>query len=120
MTLYPLTTFLATVGQKNLEIIEKDPHGIIMTITSVSVVFAALLILYLSYALIGKILNKDSNRQKEVRNAGKADKETALAIALALQEENSAEVQAVIALALDQHLNEYPHDEESYIITIKR
>ncbi len=109
----------------NAEMMLKDPHGIIMTITSVTVVFLALFILYLSYSLIGKIVNTDCSRicwRLGRKKAGKAAKEEeiAAAISLALKEETSGEVQAAIAMALEQELDEYPHDQESYIITIKR
>ena len=39
-----------------LSILENDPHGIIITVVSVSVVFAALIILYFAYTLTGKLV----------------------------------------------------------------
>ena len=129
-----MAEMLGTVGTSdvNAEMMAKDPHGLIMTLTSVSVVFLALLILFLCYSLIGKLLNgkfscpfkSRKSRANGIGHAGKAGKaetdEVAVAITLALKEETSGEVQAAIALALEQELNEYPHDQESYIITIKR
>ena len=46
--------------------------------------------------------------------------EEAAAIALALDQEMNGETYAAIGLALHQYLNETVHDNESYIITIKR
>ena len=127
-----MAEILGTAGTTdiNAEMMAKDPHGLIMTLTSVSVVFLALLILFLCYSLIGKLLNRSWScpfRRSRANAAGHVTKgsdaeaaEVAVAISLALKEETSGEVQAAIALALEQHLNEYPHDQESYIITIKR
>ena len=44
-----------SVIRKSAEMAEKDPHGAIITIVSVSVVFCALIILYFAYTFIGKI-----------------------------------------------------------------
>ena len=40
---------------KSAEMAQSDPHGIIITIVSVSVVFSALLLLYGAYALVGML-----------------------------------------------------------------
>lgn len=115
------------VVEKSAEMMEKDPHGAIITLVSVSVVFAALVILYFAYTLVGKAINtrwkpsmsrkdKRSDRtQKDVPSA-----EEAAAIALALDQEMNGEVYAAISLALHQYMNDTVHDMESYIITIKR
>ena len=42
---------------KSAEMAERDPHGAIITIVSVSVVFCSLIILYYAYTFIGKILS---------------------------------------------------------------
>lgn len=87
---------------KSAAMAEKDPHGFIITIVSVLVVFACLIILYFAYKLIGIAINKTAASN----TSGKADidKETA----------------AAIAMALEEHLTANVHDKESYIITIKR
>lgn len=79
-----------------------DPHGIIMTVVSVSVVFAALLCLYLAYALIGRIVNY---------RAGQEEKK---------EDTPTAEEAAAIGMALHMYFDETVHDQESYRITIKR
>ena len=45
------------VVEKSAEMMEKDPHGAIITLVSVSVVFSALVILYIAYTLVGKTVN---------------------------------------------------------------
>ena len=67
-------------------------------------------------------------QKKAGKKAGKAGKagskaaegEIAAAIALALRLEGGNETEAAIALALDRYLNESVHDNESYVITIRR
>lgn len=115
------------VVQKSAEMAEKDPHGAIITLVSVSVVFAALVILYFAYTLVGKAVNGNwkQERQKKAKAAGKVSKmgpsdEEAAAIAMALDQELNGETYAAIGLALHQYLNDTVHDNESYIITIKR
>lgn len=60
-----------------------DPHGWILTLISVSVVFSALIILYGVYSLIG-VLCSGRVRKK----SSSPDEETAAAIALALELES--------------------------------
>lgn len=44
------------------QIAESDPHGLIITVVSVSVVFAALILLYFAYTLTGKLVNWNSGK----------------------------------------------------------
>lgn len=106
---------------------EKDPHGAIITLVSVSVVFVALVILYFAYTLVGKAINSrwKPSLTKKAKSSSKPQKgvpsaEEAAAIALALDQEMNGEVYAAISLALHQYMNDTVHDMESYIITIKR
>lgn len=113
------------VAQKSAEMAEKDPHGVIITLVSVSVVFIALIILYFAYTLIGKAVNGKismKSSEKSSRNASsyKPSDEEAAAIAMALDHELNGETYAAIGMALHQYLNDTVHDNESYIITIKR
>ena len=112
---------------KSAEMAQKDPHGIIITIVSVCVVFCSLIILYFAYMLIGKVSSgewKMPERKKKVHAAGAdggiPDQETAAVIALALDQELNGEVYAAISMALHEYLNDTVHDQESYIITIRR
>lgn len=102
---------------------EKDPHGWVLTLISVMVVFTALLILAFIFGWIGKwnSTGKDGSAPKtKVKASAKAGKkdEVAAAIALALQQEFGGEVYAAIAMALDDYLGNGIHDDESFVITI--
>lgn len=102
---------------------QTDPHGFILTLVSVSVVFAALLILYFIYSLIGRICSKDKMPKPSLaflkREKGSED-EIAAAIAMALEAERGlgSETEAAIATALHLYLSGSAHDAESGIITI--
>lgn len=128
-----------SVIRKSAEMAEKDPHGAIITLVSVSVVFVALIVLYYAYTLVGKIANGDIGFKGILKRLSRkpeyilpwckftapSDKkapsgEEAAAIALALDQEMNGETYAAISLALHQYLNDTVHDMESYIITIKR
>jgi len=115
-----------SVIQKSAEMAERDPHGVIITIVSVSVVFCSLIILYYAYTFIGKILSGElkltlpKRRRKTADKSGHPEEEVAAAIALALDQELNGETYAAIGMALHQYLNDTVHDNESYIITIKR
>ena len=86
------------VAAKAEHMAQVDPHGWIITLVSVSVVFCSLFLLYIAYTIVGKL-----SAEKPQKN-----------------EESGGETEAAIALALHQYLNDTVHDEESYIITIKR
>ena len=111
---------------KSAEMADKDPHGAIITLVSVSVVFIALIVLYFAYTFIGRISSgelklKMPKRKKAPKPVkGGPTKEEAAAIALALDQEMNGEAYAAIGMALHQYLNDTVHDMESYIITIKR
>ena len=109
------------------KLMRTDPHGFTLTLVAVGVVFLALVVLYLCYTLVGAICTGKFRRpegKKAGKKAGKAGKaaegEIAAAIALALRLEGGNETEAAIALALDRYLNESVHDNESYVITIRR
>lgn len=130
MNTFVLLQVSEQVAIKSADIAAKDPHGIIITAVSVSVVFSALIILYFAYSFIGKVssgkikFRMPSFRKKEKASspvkAGVPTPEEAAAIAMALDREFSGETYAAIGMALHQYLNDTVHDTESYIITIKR
>ncbi len=115
----------ASVLQKSAEMADKDPHGAIITLVSVSVVFVALIVLYFAYTFIGNLssgkisLPKRRSAEKKQKAAGPTQEEAA-AIAMALDQELNGETYAAIGMALPQYFNDTVHDNESYIITIKR
>lgn len=112
---------------------EQDPHGLVLTLIAVMVVFTALLILSFIFGWLGNFnkrgglrqaKGKDRSVSKSNRRAlrqaqGPINPEIAAAIALALSGETSDEVYAAIALALDDYLSGGVHDIESLIITIE-
>ena len=115
------------VVRKSAEMAARDPHGLIITLVSVAVVFSARVILYFAYTFIGKAINGKIDFRRCFRSCRKAsasDKcpsdEEAAAIALALDQELNVEAYSAIAMAMHQYLNDTVHDTESYIITIKR
>lgn len=102
-----------------------DPHGIIITIVSVCVVFCSLIILYFAYSLIGKIISGGVGMPKRKSGPSAASRkepspEEAAAIAMALDQELNGDTYAAIGMALHRYMNDTVHDMESYIITIKR
>jgi hypothetical protein len=67
-------------------------------------VFLALIGLTYTYALIGRIANINLKRPKKQKESDSPSEKEA----------------AAIAMALNLYMNEEMHDEESYVITIKR
>lgn len=114
-------------AKSNSEIMkEKDPHGWVLTLISVSVVFSALFVLSIIFRLVGNIsMNAGKKKEKPAKTAkgkkgkpGEITPEVAAAISMALQQEFGGEVYAAIAMALDDYLGNGAHDMESFIITI--
>lgn len=97
-----------SVIQKSADLAATDPHGIIITAVSVFVVFTALAILHISYYLIGKIVSWHFRWMERRKKAAET------------HEHDDSEVNAAIATAMHLYLNENSHDDESYVITIKR
>ena len=124
-----LLQFSETVAAKSADMAAKDPHGAIITLVSVSMVFIALIVLFFAYTFIGNLssgkwsLKKTQPEKKKPVPAkskeGMSD-EVAAAIAMALDKECGSETYAAIGMALHQYFNDTVHDLESYIITIKR
>jgi len=115
-------------AKSNSEIMkEKDPHGFVLAIISISTVFIALFVLSLIFGWIGRAQKRQSGGKKAAAvskpskkaKPGDVTPEVAAAISLALQQEFGGEVYAAIALALDDYLGGGIHDSESFIITIK-
>ena len=126
MNSFMLLQVSESVLAKSAAMAERDPHGAIITLVSVSVVFVALIVLYFAYNFIGKLSSGKIVLKMPKRKAapkpvkGGPTPEEAAAIALALDQEMNGEVYAAIGMALHQYLNDTVHDMESYIITIKR
>lgn len=111
----PSTNNVILDGESNSMKLKKlDPYGIIMAITAMSVVFVALIILYLMFKWIGKLsIKKHQKRSDDVaKQNDKAEHKF---------EETSAEAYAAIALALHLYREETElHDVENTILTIEK
>ena len=116
MTTY-LYSFILTAGGERM--LQTDPHGWTLTLISVSVVFAALIVLYFVYSFSGKLFSGAFKRAPKPAK-GTADEEVAAAIALALDMECSGDEYAAIAAAVHLYLSETVHDAEPGIVTIVR
>ena len=88
----------------NAIVIRSVPNAFILTLISITIVFLALICLTYTYSIIGKIANMSFRRQKKQKDSDKPGEKEA----------------AAIAIALNMYMNEEMHDEESYVITIKR
>lgn len=108
---------------------ERDPSGWILSLTSVSVVFSALAILWFLFWLLfdrpAKKKAEGDTRSKPGMTKSRhsrpdRESEVAAAIALALDMEDTGDVYAAIATAVHLYLNDSIHDIEPGIITIVR
>ena len=126
-----LYSIVLTAGAERMA--STDPHGWTLTIISVGVVFAALIILYGLYSLSGKVFSGElkAGAKKGLR-AGKRltrsvipgsdaeSPEVAAAIALALDMESGGDTYAAIAAAVHLYFCDTVHDTEPGIVTITR
>ena len=117
-----MTTFLysllLTAGGDRMA--QTDPHGWTLTLISVSVVFAALIVLYFIYNFSGKLFSGEFKRKKAVIPSDSEGSQVAAAIALALDMEQDGDTYAAIATAVHLYFNDSVHDVEPGIITIVR
>jgi len=105
------TDSTAALVHRNSDLFMKiDPFGIGMTVIGYSVVFIALLLLYIIFYNLSKALTL--NVRRILRKEGKTEEASKV-------EEISGEVNAAIAYAIYLYYNEL-HDKENPIITINR
>lgn len=102
------------VNQKMVTFSEKDPAGVGMAITAMTVVFSCLILLFFAFTLQAKIsLNMaKKNEQKASAAKGEAPKATAAKVS-----ETPGEVFAAIGMALHEMQNDI-HDVEDMVLTI--
>ena len=108
----------ANVASKSQLIKEVDPHGVFMSITAMSVVFLALILLYFVFKYIGKHnINKaaqnakDVNAPEGVTPAGKHTHSGRV----------SAEVYAAVSAAVYRYIQDNEaHDHEDTVLTINK
>ncbi len=100
-----------------------DPHGFILTLVAVLVVFCALAILwFLFWILFERPAKKKANpkpAKAKGAKAGNSNAEIAAAIAMALDLDTNGDVYAAIGTALHLYFSDAIHDNESFVITIK-
>lgn len=97
---------------KSVTIKKADPFGIIMALTAMSVVFLALVVLYLVFKQVGKH-NIKRSRQRSVVSMSESSKPKAANV--------SAEVYAAIAASLHAYFQgDDNHDIENTVLTINR
>lgn len=95
---------------KNFE--DHDQSGLGMTVLAMAVVFAALIVLSLSFNVIGWINAKTAQRKKKEATAGNLDE------AEFTEGPDSGEEIAAVCMALHEHLN--MHDKEDLVLTINK
>ena len=105
---------------------EKDPHGGILSLVAVTVVFSALAILWFLFWLFfdrpakKKAQAKDKPAKKAaLAKAGEVTDEVAAAIALAMDMEQGGDDYAAIAAAMHLYFNDAIHDVESFVLTMR-
>lgn len=115
---------------------ERDPHGWILSVVSVSVVFSALAILWFLFWLLFDrparkaakagdasttlSMTKGKQEKRAVIPSESEESQVAAAIALALDMETDGDTYAAIATAVHLYLNDAIHDVEPGIVTIRR
>lgn len=90
-----------------------DPHGVVITIVAMSVVFFALVILFFLFKLTGNIAIRSLQKKSDERSEETGNAKTDVA-------ETSAETYAAIGVALHLFKEENEaHDEESFLLTLR-
>ena len=92
---------------------QEDPHGFIIALVAMGIVFSTLLMLSILFYLFGKA-NKAANKEEKPAVATP----TQLAEPQPLSADANDEAMAAICMALYQHFNS--HDEESGVLTFDR
>lgn len=112
----PSTNNMTIDRNEKIENFKKhDSVGIGMTITAMLVVFCGLLVLFLSFKLVGNIAVK-LGKKNAMKATGVTDKKEAKELNLG---RHSGEEAAAIAMALHEYLND-AHDIEDMILTINK
>lgn len=111
----PSTNNITLDSNEKIEMFKKhDAAGVGMAVIAMGVVFSALLLLFISFRLIGRISVLISKRRAMVAH-GITDRAEAKEKQLGRE---AGEVYAAIAMALEQHLN--AHDIEDTVLTINK
>jgi len=97
--------------------VERDPSGLVLTITAMAVVLTILFTLFIFFTLLGKVMkNLTAGKKKKTQPAsvvsGKSSKKPAGDL-------SNGETIAAIAMALEMYQNDI-HDNESTVLTINK
>ena len=104
------------VNQKMVTFSEKDPAGVGMAITAMTVVFSCLILLFFAFSLQAKIsMNMAKKNELKAQGASAGDKPAAAAVKS--HNETPGEVCAAIGMALHEMQNDV-HDIEDMVLTI--
>ena len=111
---------------KAQDMAEKDPHGFILSLVAVTVVFSALAILWFLFWLFFDRPAKKAAKATSVISSeaiGGVERSApsdviAAVIALAMDMEQGGDVYAAIALAMDLYFSDTVHDAESFVLTM--
>ena len=115
---------------------EKDPHGGILSLVAVTVVFSALAILWFLFwlffdrpakkAAAAKNQPPKPKKEKKAKKAalaaakpGEVSDEIAAVIALAMDMEQGGDDYAAIAMAMHLYFSDAVHDAESFVLTMR-
>lgn len=103
---------------KALALLESDPFGAVMALTAMSVVFLALILLYVIFSYVGKYyIRKTADNAKKATGAVTASEEKQVETSGDI----SAEVYAAIAMAFHCYkIDSEAHDIENTILTINK
>ena len=112
---------------KAQDMAEKDPHGFILSLVAVTVVFSALAILwFLFWLFFDRPAKKAAKATSVISSEAKVGVEKsapsdgiAAVIALAMDMEQGGDVYAAIALAMDLYFSDTVHDAESFVLTMR-
>ena len=121
---------------KAQDMAEKDPHGFILSLVAVTVVFSALAILWFLFWLFfdrpakkaAEAKNQPPKPKKEKKGkkaglaevpAGAPTDEIAAVIALAMDMEQGGDDYAAIAMAMHLYFSDAVHDNESFVLTMR-
>ena len=111
---------------KAQDMAEKDPHGFILALVAVTVVFSALAILWFLFWLFFDRPAKKAKATSVISSEAKGgveksvpSDEIAAVIALAMDMEQGGDVYAAIALAMDLYFSDTVHDAESFVLTMR-
>ena len=98
-----------------------DPHGFVLTLTAVCVVFAVLMILWTLFGLLGKGFQRAAARRSDAADipAGHASGPGNRPSGLVPESSSEAETAAAIATAIHLYLSDTVHDSESFVITLR-